>query len=147
MSQCLNASGSMLVVNSLTSIFSRTLQLRKASLAIFTTFLGMLIPCKPQSAKAPAPISLISASGSNFTLVILLHPLKALSPIAVTDLGKLNVSRLLAFAKAFASIVVRSQLPSKMKFLSFLFVANAESLIFFNLEPSGMVTFSKLSHS
>ena len=111
------------------------------------TFLGMLILVKPQSAKAPAPIISISASSWNFTVVIFLQPLKALSSIFFTDLGKLNDSRLSALAKALDSMVSKSQLPSILKFLSFLFVANAEALIVFSFEPSGIVIFSNFPHS
>ena len=136
----------MLVVYFSILIFSRTPQLRNASFSISCTFLGISRLSKPQSAKAPEPFFWITASLSNVAVFIFVHPLKALRLIFVTDLGMLNDSRLSALAKAFSSMVSKSQLPSNLKVFNFLFVVNTLGLIVFNLEPAGMVTVSNSLH-
>ena len=128
-------------------IFSRAPQLRNASFLISFTFLGISRLSKPQSAKAPAPIESIAAFSSNFAAFIFLHPLKALRPILVTVLGKSNLSRFSAFAKAFSLIFFKGHVPLKLKCFNCVFDINALSLIVSNFELSGTLIVCKLSHA
>ena len=100
--QYLKASGLISVVVSVMLTTDSAVQLRKASLSILLTFLGTLKFFRPQSAKAPEPMATISASLSKLTVSKLWQPPKALVPIAVTDLGKLNVLRSLRPTKALS---------------------------------------------
>ena len=136
----------MLVVVFVTSILVRAWHFKKASRSIFVTFLGMLMLVMPQSAKAPAPITSISASGWNVTVFILAHPMKALDSIKRTDLGMLNDSRRRRPANTFFSSLSNSQSPKKLNAFSLEFVEKAPCLMFFSFEPAGTLIVSRLMH-
>ena len=104
----------------------------------------MSIEVRPQSAKAPAPMVVITALSSNFAVFIAVHPLNALFSIVVTPFGKLNSCNWARLWKAPALIVVRSQSPRKLKCLSFVLLWSALSRIFVSLEPLGTLTVSRL---
>ena len=136
----------MLVVVFVMFIVVSAWHFKKASLSIFTTFLGMLMLVMPQSAKAPAPILSISASEWNLTVFKLAHPMKALDSITLTDLGILNDSRRRRPAKTLRSSFSNSQSPKKLKAFSFEFVENAPCLIYLRCEPAGTLIVSRLIH-
>ena len=144
--QYLNASGLMLVVVLVTSILVRAWHFKKASRSIFVTFLGMLILVMPQSAKAPAPITAISASGWNLTVFMLAQPMKALDSINCTDLGILNDSRRRKPANTFLSSLSNSQSPKKLNAFSLEFVENAPFFMLLSFEPAGTLIVSRFIH-
>ena len=118
-------------------------QLRNASRSSFVTLFGMSIEVSPQSAKAPAPIVEITASSANLAVVMAVHPLNALFSMLVTPFGKWNSCNWERFWNAPDLIVVRSQSPRKLKFLSFGLLWSAFALIVVSLEPSGTLMVSR----
>ena len=144
--QYLKASGLMLVVVLVMLMVWSASHFKKASLSICSTFLGMLMLVMPQSAKAPSPIFSISASGLKVTVFRLVHPMKALASIIVTDLGILNDSSNVRLANTSFEILFSLQSPLKLKAFNFLLVLSALPAIWCKLEPAGTLTTSRFSH-
>ena len=122
--QYLKASGLIFVVALVMLMVVSASHFKKASLSIRATFLGILILVIPQSENAPAPISCISASGSNVTFCSFLQPMNALAAMLVTDLGMLNSRSSVRPAKTLSPIDCNLLAPLKLNAFSFLFVEN-----------------------
>ena len=119
-----------------------TSQLRNASFSILRTLSVIVRAVSPQSANAPAPIVVMTASSANVAVAILLHLLNALAPILVTDLGKSNDCSCVRLANALVPMVLSSELPRKLNSRRAVLLINAEPWIAVNCEPLGTLTTS-----
>ena len=63
------------------------LQFRKASRSSLVTLFGMLIEVRPQSAKAPCPMVVMTASAANSAVFSFEHPAKAFFSMVDTVFG------------------------------------------------------------
>lgn len=109
----------MWVVAPLMAMVVSASHLKKHSLSICATFLGILVLVIPQPENTPSPISCISASGSNVTFCSFLQPINALAAMLVTDLRDVEFAK---FGKPDESIlsIDCNSLPLKLNAFSFI---------------------------